>query len=134
MLTLNVNELENLSDAQEGDKLEFYYMGNGNHAYSNREVTVLEILRNGIIGSDTKFGGTKRFNDCDASDIEVVNADPPIIPFLETFNVPAAIDGGNLNLPKDCVWLNFVEMQNALRVSLPSVLVDSFNESQAADA
>ena len=117
MLTIETQELQNLSDAKVGDTLDFYYRGNGAHAYQGREVLVEEIFTDGILGKDLLHGGIKRFKNFEASDIEIVD------------NAPLTLD-----TPQQNHTLNFVEVQNALRVSLPSVLVDSFNESQAADA
>jgi hypothetical protein len=52
-----------LSDLQVGDTVEFTYYGHGEHSGTDRNVTVLELRRGGILGRDNTFDGVKHFID-----------------------------------------------------------------------
>jgi hypothetical protein len=68
------NELLRLSEAKEGDQLQFWYKGHGENADNYRNVIVSEVLRDGIVAEDLTFGGVKNFKNNQAAEVFVLES------------------------------------------------------------
>lgn len=66
-------ELTRLSSAKQGERVEFFYYGHGDYTGSNREATVLEVRRDGVLAVETDGDHPKYFKDREARDIFVLD-------------------------------------------------------------
>ena len=64
-------ELSDLSDAQVGQEVSFYYRGHGEHSQEQRHAKVTEVRPDGILGQDLDHGGPRYFKDTEAYDVSI---------------------------------------------------------------
>ena len=124
-------ETQDLSDAQVGDVVEFFYYGNGDHCVQVRQAKVIEVDCRGILGKDLTYGGIKRFNDNESRDVFVLDAVKEVIDFVLQNGIPIQKPGNAVEyiIPKKDIPKFFKKIKHKLNIvekaSKIGVLTDS---------